>query len=213
MKRSIEAPYSGFCCVSLACSAVTLGEVSDAGAALVVLRRGGGGERRARESRDFGCRSLAFIRARVRQSRSSSKNVVPRPGYWIVPSSGAMNLTCNHATSTTHFNTTHDTQQMYEYIHLACTPQRHNKFLMRCSVEVSKEQRGSFKLALRTSKRLQRETDLSDNLATYSRHWLKSHMQRLSVTQSHTSQYYHCSCCCFLYPRYIGSAALPLCSV
>jgi len=116
MKRSMEAPYSGFCCasVSLACIAVTRGDVSDGLAAAAWRRRGGGerrpgggGERREpggvgeaprSRSNELGCRSLAFISARVmRQSSRSSSGCdpVPRPGYWIVPSSGATNLTCN----------------------------------------------------------------------------------------------------------------------
>jgi len=68
MKRSIEAPYSGFCCASVspACSAVTRGDESDGGGGggLAALRRGGGGDPRVREPRspnELGWRSRAFI--------------------------------------------------------------------------------------------------------------------------------------------------------
>jgi len=68
MKRSAEAPYSGFCCasVSLAWTAVTRGDVSDGGDdGLAVLRRCGGGDREGREPRfpnELGWRSLPFVR-------------------------------------------------------------------------------------------------------------------------------------------------------
>ena len=108
MKRSAEAPYSGFCCASasLAWIAVTRGDVSDGGDdGLAVLRRCGGGDR-GREPRfpnELGWRSLPFIRD-GEGPESSSENDVPRPGYWIVPSSGATNLTCNHVTSTVYLS-------------------------------------------------------------------------------------------------------------